>query len=186
MSLPGQPESASGSALGRADATLVALQLGRTPRGPWRVAARCGFGRPAAIVSPSRLSDGTPFPTYAWLTCPWLAEHVAAEESAGGAAAFASRAARTPAFASALRAADQRVRELRAEESGGTDACQSVGLAGQRDPLGVKCLHAHVALALVGVADPVGAELLGKIQRTCPDDRCAVLAARAAHNEEDS
>ena len=184
MSAPEQPAFVSTGGLEGAEAMLVALQLGRAPRGPWRVAARCGFGRPTAIISPSRLSDGTPFPTYAWLTCPWLAERVSAEESAGGAAAFALRAAADPAFAAALRAADQRVRQLRVAESGGTDECASVGLAGQRDPLGVKCLHAHVALALVGVADPVGEELLGRIPRTCPDDRCEALAARAARIEE--
>jgi len=185
VSVPQEPESVSQGGPEGAEATLVGLQLGRAPRGPWRVAARCGFGRPTAIVSPSRLTDGTPFPTYAWLTCPWLAEFVGAEESAGGAAAYAARAATDPALADALRAADQRVRQLRAAESGGTDACASVGLAGQRDPLGVKCLHAHAALALVGVADPVGEELLGRVDRTCPDDRCAPLVARAAQIEEE-
>jgi len=185
VSVPEQSAAASKPGPQRAEATLVGLQLGRVPRGPWRVAARCGFGRPAVIVSPSRLADGTPFPTYAWLTCPWLAERVGAEESAGGAAAFALRATTDPALAAALCVADQRVRQLRAAESRGTDACASVGLAGQRDPLGVKCLHAHVALVLVGVADPVGEELLGKIERTCPDDRCAPLAVRAAQIKEE-
>lgn len=64
---------------------------------------------------------------------------------------------------------------MRAEEAGGVDPCFTVGLAGQRDPLGVKCLHAHVALALVGVDDPVGAELLGKTGSACADARCARL-----------
>lgn len=150
------------------------------------MAVRCGFGRPTVIVSPALLSDGTRFPTHAWLTCPWLSECVADEESAGGAAAFARRAAGDAVFAAALRAADQRLRELRAAESDGPDACASVGLAGQRDPLGVKCLHAHVALALVGVTDPVGEELLAGWERSCPDDRCASLLSRAEPVEEDS
>ena len=75
----------------------------------------------------------------------------------------------------ALREVDAEVREMRAAESGGADACEGVGVAGQRDPLGVKCLHAHIALALVGLDDPVGAGELGKIQRECPDGRCAAL-----------
>ncbi len=58
----------------------------------------------------------------------------------------------------------------------GTDACAAVGLAGQRDPLGVKCVHAHVALALVGIDDPIGLELLER-GRECPDRYCDRFSA---------
>jgi len=166
------------------DRELVASQLGRAPREPWRVAASCSFGRPTAIVSPSRLADGTPFPTYAWLTCPHLAEQVAARESAGDVAAWAARAASDESLAAALRAVDARVRLLRATESGGVDACSTVGIAGQRDPLGVKCLHAHVALALVGAGDPVGEVFLASVERECDDDRCAAFLTAAPEGDE--
>lgn len=162
------------------DAVCVSGQVGRTPRSPWRVGARCRWQRPAVIVSPALLNDGTPFPNLAWLTCPWLSDLVAVQESAGGAAAYARRAADDPVFAQSLRDADTVVRELRAVESGGVDACASVGIAGQRDPLGVKCLHAHVALALLGVADPVGTDLLSRFTRSCDDDRCARLCTEGA------
>ncbi len=155
-----------------ADATLIAEQIGRAPRTPWRVASRCSFGRPTVIVSPSRLADGTPFPTYAWLTCPHLVERVGARESAGAAAAFAARAESDASLSGALRALDARIRVLRAAESGGVDACPAVGIGGQRDPLGVKCLHAHVALALLGEGDPIGAEVLSGMVRECEGDRC--------------
>ena len=158
------------------EAALVSAQLGRVPRGPWRVAARCAYGYPSVIVSPSRLADGTPFPAYAWLTCPYLLETLAAEESAGAAASWAQRAATDAQLAAALIAADGAVRAARARESGGEDACAEVGIAGQRDPLGVKCVHAHVALALVGIDDPIGTEELGKIEPTCSDVRCRSLA----------
>ncbi|NTU72261.1 MAG: DUF501 domain-containing protein [Coriobacteriia bacterium] len=160
-------------ALWERESELVAAQIGRTPREPYRVAARCSFHRPTVIVSPSRLADGTPFPTLAWLTCPHLAEAVAAEESSGAVARFAARAASDESLAGALRALDARVRELRAAESGGVDACPTVGIGGQRDPLGVKCLHLHVALALLGEADPIGAEFLAGVAHECVDDRCA-------------
>lgn len=150
---------------------------------PWRVAARCGFGRPTVIVSPSRLADGTPFPTYAWLTCPHLVERVGLAESAGGAADFAARALRDPLFESSLRVLDTRVRELRAVESAGVDACPAVGVGGQRDPLGVKCLHVHVALTLLGEDDPIGSELLSEIPRECEEDRCALLCETGAPEE---
>lgn len=178
MSQPERPEAA------RSDAALVAEQLGRAPRMPWRVAARCGFARPTAIVSPSRLDDGTPFPTYAWLTCPHLIERVGDAESAGESARFGERALADPALESDLRALDARVRRLRAAESGGEDACSTVGLGGQRDPLGVKCLHLHVALTLVGERDPIGDELLARIPRECDDDRCAALLTRCTPKEE--
>ena len=158
------------------EAALVSAQLGRVPRGPWWVAARCAYGYPSVIVSPSRLADGTPFPAYAWLTCPHLLETLAAEESAGAAASWAQRAATDAQLAAALVAADGAVRAARVRESGREDACAEVGIAGQRDPLGVKCVHAHVALALVGIDDPIGTEELGKIEPTCSDVRCRSLA----------
>jgi len=166
------------------DSALVAAQIGRSPRPPFRVAALCRFGRPTVIVSPSRLEDGTPFPTFAWLVCPHLGEGVSAMESGGAAARFSARAASDESLAGALRALDARVRDLRAAESGGVDACPGVGIGGQRDPLGVKCLHVHVALALLGEDDPIGREVLATGRRECEDDRCAVLlAARTAEGD---
>ena len=157
------------------DAALVAAQLGRVPRTPWRVAAHCLWGYPTAIRSPSRLSDGTPFPTLAWLTCPWLSERASAAESQGATAEWARRAAIDEELGSRLAETDRVLRVQRAAESAGADACALVGIAGQRSPLGVKCLHAHLALALVGIEDPIGLQLLGEDDPVCPDQRCARL-----------
>lgn len=142
------------------------------PRSPWRVASTCTHGYPNTIVSPSRLADGTPFPTWAWLTCPWLAEKVSAEESAGGTSRWAEAAALDPQLAEQLQALDVAVREARASESVDEDACPTVGIAGQREPLGVKCLHAHVALALAGLDDPIGSETIARFGTACADRRC--------------
>lgn len=150
----------------------MAAQLGRIPREPWRVAVSCTHGFPSVIVSPAMLADGTPFPTYAWLTCPHLVERLHAEESAGATAGWAARAHSDTELAEGLRRADSAVREARKRESAGADPCSSVGLAGQREPLGVKCLHAHVALALLGIADPIGTAELGKVELACTDARC--------------
>lgn len=165
-------ESSSDSHHPADEAALVAAQLGRKPREPWRVAARCEHGYPTVIVSPGLLADGTPFPAHAWLTCPHLAEKLSAEEAAGAAAGWAARAQVDADLAERLVAADALVRKARARESGGFDPCQSVGLAGQRSPLGVKCLHAHVALALAGIDDPIGGAELDEIERLCADVRC--------------
>ena len=127
------------------------------------------------IASPALLADGSRFPTLYWLTCPWLAEGVGMRESAGDTDAWAVRVAQDVALAEALGCADRELRDRRARESEGADPCSGVGLAGQRDPLGVKCLHAHVALALAGIADPVGEETIALVGYPCEDDRCARL-----------
>ncbi len=161
------------------DAEVLSRQTGRVTRSPWRVAARCSWGYPSAIVSPSLLDDGTRFPNYAWLTCPWLVAQIGGLESAGEAARWAALAQADEELTAALAVLDKQVRAARTRESGGEDACAGVGLAGQRDFLGVKCIHAHVALALVGLDDPIGSAVLGKIGDACTDERCARLDDRA-------
>jgi len=154
------------------DADTVRTQLGRPPREPWRVATRCSFGVPTVIAMPSRLATGEPFPTTFYLTCPYLVAAVAALESKGEAERWAARLADDPALAARMRAADVAYREARVAESAGDDTCAAVGIAGQRDPLATKCLHAHVAAALSGIDDPVGHGVMETIEFECRDDRC--------------
>lgn len=156
--------------------------MGRCPRDPWRVAVRCLFGYPTVIASPVRLADGTPFPTWAWLTCPRITEAVSRCESAGGVAEWASRATADSDLAAALRELDAAVRVVREREGGGEQASGDVGLAGQRNPLGVKCLHAHVAYALAGLDDPIGCAVLEQVGRDCDDERCAKLLRQAGED----
>lgn len=158
-----------------ADQRLVAAQLGRPPRDPWRVASRCSYGHPSSIASPSTLADSTPFPTLVWLTCPWLAEKVSALESSGAIARWNEALATDGSLADRLSAADGALRRARAAESGGVDACSQVGIAGQRDAGNVKCIHAHVALALIGIDDPIGRAVIDESGATCGDKRCAGL-----------
>lgn len=162
---------------------IVAKQMGRVPRDPWRVASTCRYGFPMTIVSPCRLADGTPFPDYAWLTCPHLVDAASAEESRGACAEWAVRASREAPIESALRSTDEAVRAARAGESGGVDECSAVGAAGQRDPLGVKCVHAHVALQLSGIDDVIGEWLIEAYGDACPDERCKALS-NAGENKE--
>ena len=155
--------------------SIVALQIGRPPREPWRVHVRCAYGHPSVIASPVVLEDGSRFPTLYWLTCPWLVEAAGALESEGAADSWGERASRDLELAAALEKVDAALRQLRAAESGGEDPCADVGLAGQKDPLGVKCVHAHVAFALAGLADPIGEETLARVGYPCEDERCALL-----------
>lgn len=161
------------------EASLVAAQIGRPPRRPWRVATRCEHGFPQVIASPSRLEDGRPFPTTFWLTCPALVEAVGSAESAGGADAWARRLANDPDLAAGVLAADASYRAARAAESGGADACAGKGVAGVSRPLRVKCLHAHVAAFLAGTGDPIGAAVSERAAIVCDGTRCAELAWRS-------
>lgn len=154
----------------------MAVQLGRPPRGRWRVAARCPAGAPLVIAVAPVLEDGSPFPTTFWLTCPRLVEAVHDLESAGEAACFAQRAADDPGYAALMRASDEAYRAARASEGAGLDPCEGVGIAGQRDPLAVKCLHARLAASLAGIPDPIGVavadELVVLLTGECADPRC--------------
>lgn len=160
----------------------MTAQLGRPPRGRWRVAARCAAGAPLVVAVAPVLEDGSLFPTTFWLTCPRLVEAVAELESAGECAKTARRVARNPELVAAVAGADAAYREARRAEGGGVDPCAGVGIAGQRDPLAVKCLHARLASALAGIADPIGAELAahlaGAVDARCAEPRCQAPAAR--------
>jgi hypothetical protein len=111
-------------------------------------------------VAPS--VDGAPFPTTFWLTCPRMVAAASVLESAGEQREWTARAMDEPEFAARLLDADAAYREARAREGAGIDPCASVGIAGQADPMAVKCLHARVAAAIAGTGDPVGEGLLGR------------------------
>lgn len=168
----------------RPDRDVVTAQIGRAPRGTWQVARRCSWGLPLVIAVAPEV-DGRPFPTALWLTCPWLGCWIDGLESAGDAAAWTARIASDPALAERMLAADAEYRAFRSRLAPGEDRCGDVGVAGQMDPLVVKCLHARVAAALGGIGDPVGEELLARLDAEgepgseCADRRCAPEARGA-------
>lgn len=159
------------------DEDVIALQTGRAPRSPWRVARRCQYGHPSTIVSPSVLDDGSRFPTWAWLTCPHLSEHASRAESSGELAAWNARLACDPVLAAGLALTEHALGQARWQEGAGCDACEGAGVAGQRAAGNVKCLHAHAALFLAGIDDPVGAAVVGEAGESCGTDRCGRLLA---------
>src|SRR4051794_22309461 len=53
-----------------ADLATMSEQLGRQVRDVVGVAARCVCGRPTVVSTAPRLSDGSPFPTFYYLTHP--------------------------------------------------------------------------------------------------------------------
>ncbi len=155
------------------DEQVVEWQLGRPPRGPWTVAARCAYGFPQAIETRPVLATGEPFPTLYYLTCPYLARAASDAESRGALASFDEKAMRDPGFAVRMLKAHDEVGRRRAAAAAGEDPCAGAGVAGQADPLATKCLHARVAAALAGVPDPVGQEILEQAGVRCEDERCS-------------
>jgi hypothetical protein len=149
------------------DAGVVSWQLGRPPRAVRRVVCRCVHGFPAVTEQEPYAEDGTPFPTTYWLTCPWLVAAVARVEAAGGVERWSEAAASDPALAESLARADAEQRELRPE--------LELGIAGSRNPVRLKCLHAHAAFALARPGYELGEQILAEAgERWCPDARCAV------------
>ncbi len=156
--------------------SAVTRQLGRAPRGPWRVSSWCSFGYPMTIATAPVTDEGEPFPTLYYLTCPHLVAAVSQLESAGEVGVWRARLAAEPVLALRMRAADVAYREARAFEAGGCDPTPELGTAGQRDALATKCLHAHVAAFLAGIEDPVGEAVITSVQRECEDFRCEEVA----------
>jgi hypothetical protein len=139
------------------DVEVVAAQIGRMPRSPVDVVARCHLGLPVVIEVPPHLDDGTPFPTHYWLTCPLAVIRVSRLESTGGVKQAEARLDADPEFAAAHEAAMVRYAAER-DRLIPTDSPYprpSGGVAGSRR--GVKCLHAHYADHAAGNANPVGA-----------------------------
>lgn len=142
-------------------------QLGRAPRGSWKVARRCDCGRPQVIRTEPRLEDGTPFPTLWWLTCPKLSAKVGRLESNGWMADFNRRLEEDPELHRALELSTAEYIRLRDElEPLGRDTHPG------GSPDRVKCLHAHTAHYLVSGDNPAGAAVLAELGWADPDQPC--------------
>lgn len=142
-----------------ADEAAVTAQLRRRPRNVAGVASRCPCGQPAVVVTLPRLSDGSPFPTTYYLTCPRATSACSTLESSGLMSEMAARLAADEELAAAYRRAHAAY--LSDREAMGTVA-EIAGISVGGMPDRVKCLHALVAHALAagpGV-NPLGDEAL--------------------------
>ncbi|BDZ55854.1 DUF501 domain-containing protein [Agromyces marinus] len=137
------------------DLRIVSAQLGRPARDVVGIAARCACGAPTVVSTRPRLADGTPFPTFYYLTHP-----------AATAAMSFLEAAQVMVECTELLAADADVREQYArahaqyladrEQYGTVEEIAGVSAGGM--PTRVKCLHAlagHALAAGPGV-NPIG------------------------------
>jgi hypothetical protein len=144
-----------------ADLTVVACQLGRTPRGVMRIAHRCPCGLPDVVQTVPRLPDGTPFPTLYYLTCPRASAAISRLEAAGAMRAMTGRLRSDVRLAERYAAAhhDYLERRAGAAREAGQDPLPAGMQSAGGMPDRVKCLHALAAhaLAVPGV-NPLGAE----------------------------
>ncbi|GAA2249513.1 DUF501 domain-containing protein [Herbiconiux moechotypicola] len=136
------------------DLAVASAQLGRTVRGVVGIAARCVCGNPTVLATTPRLPDGTPFPTFYYLSHPAAtaamsdleAEHVMVE------------------FQDALADGELAASYLAAHESYLADralfgeVAEIAGISAGGMPTRVKCLHALAAHALAAGPglNPVG------------------------------
>jgi hypothetical protein len=140
------------------DLEIMALQLGRTMRGVLGIGARCACGAPTVVVTSPRLPDGTPFPTFYYLTHPAATAAASRLEADGTMAALQERLD-DPATADAYAAAHAAYLADR-EPHGHVEEIAGISAGGM--PTRVKCLHAVIAHSLAagpGV-NPIGDEAL--------------------------
>jgi len=177
--------------LASGDSKTVERQLGRPVRGKALVASRCPHGVVEVIASPPMLSDGTPFPTLFWLTCPLLHREVSSLESGDFREVLRRKMMHESGFKAALRDAEKgyvKEREEWARKLGELDKVQEYfkdrdGIGGTRAG-GIKCLHAHLAHYLAKGRNPVGAEIEKELEgiqaRECEGDCVPFLKSREA------
>ncbi len=171
------------------DRRIIAWQLGRTPRGILGIAARCPYGYPQVIVV-HPLIAGAPFPTTYWLTCPFLVRAIDRLEAAGTIKELEARIRADHALAARFAHAHRMYIAARLalltpqerdylEQTGMLASLTTRGIGGTADFTRIKCLHMHVAHALVA-DNPVGALALDRIpEHTCPSNH--VICAAVDH-----
>ena len=160
------------------DRRVVAAQLGREPRAYLRVAVRCPAGLPAVTEQDPYGPDGEPFPTTYYLTCPHLVAAVSRLEAAGGVERWSEQARSDPGLHLDLERAtaeQARIRTALAAGRTGRDggASLSSGIGGSRNPMQLKCLHAHVAFALAVPGYELGTRVLAEVDEPWPTPCCS-------------
>lgn len=151
--------------LSEPDRAAVAAQLGRDPRGVIGVAWRCAGGHPGVVATVPRLADGTPFPTFYYLTCNRLAAACSTLEAGGVMAEMTARLGADPDLAERYRRAHE---AYLADRLAWGEVPEIAGTSAGGMPGRVKCVHALLAHALAagpGV-NPLGDEAVALLRAT--------------------
>lgn len=144
-----------------ADIAVVSAQLGRPARGVVGIAARCVCGNPTVVATSPRLPDGTPFPTFYYLTHPAATAAMSTLEATQVMNELTDELAADEQMRSAYVAAHEAF--LR-DRSGFGEVPEIDGISAGGMPVRVKCLHAlagHALAAGPGV-NPIGDAALSR------------------------
>lgn len=137
-----------------ADLAVLREQLGRPARGVVGIAARCVCGNPTVVATSPRLPDGTPFPTFYYLTHPAATAAMSTLEAEHAMPGLAEEL-EDEDVAAAYRAAHEAYLRDRARFG---EVPEIDGISAGGMPTRVKCLHAlagHALAAGPGV-NPIG------------------------------
>ena len=137
------------------DLDIMKIQLGRPMRDVVGVAARCVCGAPTVVATKPRLADGSPFPTFYYLTHPGATAALSTLEANGFMVAEQDKLADDPEFRDAYRAAHDSYIADR-DRYGHVEEIDGISAGGM--PTRVKCLH---ALAAHSLAVGPGVNLVG-------------------------
>ena len=160
-----------------ADLEVMREQLGRPMRGVVGIAARCVCGNPTVVSTEPRLPDGTPFPTFYYLTHPGATAAMSALEATHVMRELSDLLADDSDIAAAYQRAHEKYLADRAAYG---EVEEIAGISAGGMPTRVKCLHAVAAHALAagpGV-NPIGDLALER--STWSPKRCTCANPRVA------
>jgi len=141
---------------------IVKLQLGRNIENDFTVVKKCSWGYPQCIKS-SLITNGKPFPTLFWLTCPLLLKEVSKLEEKGMIKNLETKLKNDEDFIKAYLKAHEATKAMKMQiltslslTEWQRDAIIGRGIGGIKDLKHVKCLHLHLANYMGGIDNPVG------------------------------
>lgn len=154
------------------DLACICRQLQREPRDVHAISYRCPCGKPAVVETPPRLSDGKPFPTFYYATCPRLTAAISTLENGGLMADMNQRLQSDPELAGSYAAAHEDYLAARAALNIEVPEVEGISAGGMPDR--VKCLHSLVAHSLSAgpEVNPLGDEALAKLPKWWLDNPC--------------
>lgn len=156
------------------DLEVMAAQLGRPMRDVVGIAARCVCGNPLVVSTSPRLHDGTPFPTFYYLTHPGATAALSELEATQVMVQFSDELAGDAALqAEYLRAHEAYL----ADRTAFGEVAEIDGISAGGMPTRVKCLHAlagHALAAGPGV-NPIGDRALELARARWSVDTCTCV-----------